>query len=524
MTLPESEDSESKVATNTTTSSDQPQTPAILAIPALRLISSSSSSASSTTPTTFTFAEALDNPTKYREFVTRAVWEEEVNLPHMKDMYHPDTAPVIQADGRKWRSLLDEVPSHNLFGDGRQIARLHYRISQVALSEEGWFFERRWNDMSEETRAKKILKALDSTMRKIGPTALTSRWFCPDVTVETMVKNGGFLPLVRYITRSGRTHKGKDFDVVISPQVDRRSGVKRGSEGIPYDRAARHMQIFIEHSRDFFISIFVLLVLLDHFDTERLFPNGFDSILAIAHQKARLLVPEAETWMRAGLVDERDVQGLIEMETACGLPQTNNDAERVCAEKRKGKEEKWALNDSPSKSRLVLYPKNLDWKDGHKLLCGKLFEAIAFKYGQITPPVSPPPSIPLQWQLYSPDRPEGVDGPRPYIFFRFTPGAGFDTRPIPGPLVSGIREFLLQAFRTGSKSHKRIFITYAAMASYAPLEGEGNWREAIARQSSQEWDLDYDEVYGWLSPAGMRNSDALMDASSRSIFDRLTQR
>lgn len=62
------------------------------------------------------------------------------------------------------------------------------------------------------------------------------------------------------------------------------------------------------------------------------------------------------------------------------------------------------------------------------------------------------------------------------------------------------------------------------MASYAPLEGEGNWREAIARQSSQEWDLDYDEVYGWLSPAGMRNSDALMDASSRSIFDRLTQR
>lgn len=89
--------------------------------------------------------------------------------------------------------------------------------------------------------------------------------------------------------------------------------------------------------------------------------------------------------MRAGLVDERDVQGLIEMETACGLPQTNNDAERVCAEKRKGKEEKWAceachrypeqvkemvetgqkllwcsawsVNDSPSKSRLVLYPK-----------------------------------------------------------------------------------------------------------------------------------------------------------------------
>lgn len=64
-----------------------------------------------------------------------------------------------------------------------------------------------------------------------------------------MVKNGGFLPLVRYITRSGRTHKGKDFDLVISPQVDRRSGVKRGSEGIPYDRAARHMQIFIEHSK-----------------------------------------------------------------------------------------------------------------------------------------------------------------------------------------------------------------------------------------------------------------------------------
>lgn len=73
MTLPESEDSESKVATNTAASSIRPQTPTMPAIPALRLISSSSSSASSTTPTTFTFAEALDNPTKYREFVTRAV-------------------------------------------------------------------------------------------------------------------------------------------------------------------------------------------------------------------------------------------------------------------------------------------------------------------------------------------------------------------------------------------------------------------------------------------------------------------
>ena len=74
---------------------------------------------------------------------------------------------------------------------------------------------------------------------------------CPDITIESMVEKGGLLPLVRYIARSGRIHKGRDYHPVISPDFDRTNGTKRNviiDESIPFDRAARHMQLLTEQS------------------------------------------------------------------------------------------------------------------------------------------------------------------------------------------------------------------------------------------------------------------------------------
>ena len=147
-----------------------------------------------------------------------------------------------------------------------------------------------------------------------------------------------------------------------------------------------------------------------------------------------------------------------------------------------------------------------DWKDGHKIMCDKSVHQIDFRHGQLPPPSEPPLSLSLQWHLYRTDLPE--DLPRSYVFRRQIGESSFDAKSgvvrtegarTTENLNPAVHSLLLAAVQARDKAHIRLFVTYAAIASEAPFEWEEPWKQAIAQQASEEWDLGYDEVYGWLA-------------------------
>jgi len=51
---------------------------------------------------------------------------------------------------------------------------------------------------------------------------------------------------------------------------------------------------------------------------------------------------------------------------------------------------------------------------------------------------------------------------------------------------------------SGKEEHIHLFVTYAAIVSHLPFNVDDAWRQAVAIQAAEEWEVPYETVYNWL--------------------------
>lgn len=133
-----------------------------------------------------------------------------------------------------------------------------------------------------------------------------------------------------------------------------------------------------------------------------------------------------------------------------------------------------------------------DWDDGHSRICGKLYTSIT-QLGKESVPTEPPHSTSLLWQLFRTPS-EGSEHPLPYVHRKWTSTPDtFDWINNPS---AHLTEVLKQVMLRRDRESIRIFVILSWLC--ARLEGDDSWLHAVARQASEEWDLEYEEVREWL--------------------------
>ena len=61
-----------------------------------------------------------------------------------------------------------------------------------------------------------------------------------------------------------------------------------------------------------------------------------------------------------------------------------------------------------------------------------------------------------------------------------------------------IHQLLLTAVEKRDHASIRLFVCESVLASDVPIN-EDEWRQAVAEQVSEEWNVEYDLAYGWLN-------------------------
>lgn len=79
----------------------------------------------------------------------------------------------------------------------------------------------------------------------------------------------------------------------------------------------------------------------------------------------------------------------------------------------------------------------------------------------------------------------------------FQPRLTFEAKQVREEDNHRINQLLQTAMSTRDHDSIRLFVCSSVLASDVPIN-EDEWRQAVAEQVSEEWELEYDLAYGWL--------------------------
>ena len=151
----------------------------------------------------------------------------------------------------------------------------------------------------------------------------------------------------------------------------------------------------------------------------------------------------------------------------------------------------------------------LDWEDGHSRVCGKLCTDIDLDFGKVPAPTDPALPTPLLRHLFVTHSPD-FDTRSAYTYRRQTdlpeeykhlvdgiPHKAWEFTQVREEDNHRINQLLRTTASKRDPSSIRLFVCESVLASDVPIN-EDEWRQAIAEQVSEEWEVEYDLAYGWL--------------------------